>query len=170
MGWEGGREYEQVGEETESGGGGVGELDMGKVFVSQRGSPYRFPSIHNALTAKNASCFLVSLLVAKLFQRPVSVVWRGQFLSSASVQPALTCRSIPGEIGGPLSTRTSADWSQLLLPWQWERIRTSESSSVIPPQTGRGSSTWYGLEEEGFSLFLAHFTLIRQSLNTLFFK
>lgn len=34
-------------------------VDMGKVFVSQRGSPDRFPSIHNALTAKNASCFPV---------------------------------------------------------------------------------------------------------------
>lgn len=53
------------------------EVDMGKVFVSQRGSPDRFPSIHNALTAKNASCFLLSLFVVKrngLFQRPVSDV------------------------------------------------------------------------------------------------
>lgn len=55
-------------------------VDMGKVFVSQRGSPDRFPSIHNALTAKNASCFpcfLLSLFVVKcngLFQRPVSDV------------------------------------------------------------------------------------------------
>lgn len=43
-------------------------IDVGKVFVSQSGSPDRFPSIHNALTAKNASCdyfFSSSLFVCR---------------------------------------------------------------------------------------------------------
>lgn len=31
-------------------------MDLGEGFVSQSGSLDRFPSIHNALTAKNASC------------------------------------------------------------------------------------------------------------------
>lgn len=76
--------------------GGGGELDMGKVFVSQRGSPDRFSSIHNALTAKNVSCFLISLLVVKLFQRPVSVVSRGT-VSIFCINPAnINLQKYPG--------------------------------------------------------------------------
>lgn len=66
----------------------------------------RFPSIHNALTAKNASH--VSSSVRTEAQR-----FRDG--SSASVQPhTLTRRSIPGKDLRPLG----ADWLQLLLPWQ----------------------------------------------------
>lgn len=69
---------------------------MGKVFVSQRGSPDRFPSIHNALTAKNVSCFLISLFVVKLFQRPVSVVSRGT-VSFFCISPAnINLQKYPG--------------------------------------------------------------------------
>lgn len=57
------RGVEQVGGETESEGGGC--FDMGKFFFLCV-SPDRFPSIHNALTAKNASRLLPPLLVAGL--------------------------------------------------------------------------------------------------------
>lgn len=46
-------------------------MDLGEGFVSQSGSLDRFPSIHNALTAKNASCVTSSFSwsVTLTFQR-----------------------------------------------------------------------------------------------------
>ncbi|MEQ2172430.1 hypothetical protein GOODEAATRI_020932 [Goodea atripinnis] len=103
---------------------------MGKVFALQRDSLDRFPSIHNALTAKNVFFFQLSpfdiALKCNNFvseDRPLRYLARMFFfffftiVSPANINSQIHPKGEAGIIGPP-SACARADWLQLWLPWQ----------------------------------------------------